>query len=288
MTRVITTEARPVRTQFLVFTLFGEYVVQRGGKVWTSSLLYLMGLLGVSERAVRSTLSRMSQKGWIATEKRGRRSRYYVTARGYALLDEGQRRIFEPVITEWDGQWHIVLYSLPEEIRRRRHALRTKLSWLGFGRLAPSTWISPHDRGGELKSVFDDLLVEPYIDLFSGVYLGPESSEDLASRCWDIAGLDSQYKSFIAHYEPEYTRFQAHENAGHSFSEEECFSRRFWLTHEFQSFPLRDPNLPTALLEPEWTGFKARKLFDDYRHRLEVHVNDFVDRIVCGDGYING
>lgn len=288
MSRVNTTETRPVRTQFLIFTLFGEYVVQRGGMVWTSSLLYLMGLLGVSDRAVRSTLSRMSQKGWIANEKRGRRSRYFVTARGYALLDEGQRRIFEPAITEWDGQWHLVLYSLPEEIRRSRHALRTKLSWLGFGRLAPSTWISPHDRESALKSVFTDLLVEPYIDLFSGLYLGPASSKDLASRCWDMDGLDSQYSSFIDQYKPEYDLFLARENDGHKFSEEECFRRRFWLTHQFQSFPLRDPNLPTALLEPDWTGIKARKLFDDYRQRLEVHVNDFVDQIICGDGYING
>jgi phenylacetic acid degradation operon negative regulatory protein len=288
MSSVISTETRPLRTQFLIFTLFGEYVVQRGGKVWTSSLLYLMGLLGVSERAVRSTLSRMSQKGWIANEKRGRRSRYYVTARGYALLDEGQRRIFEPVITEWDGHWHLVLYSLPEEIRRSRHALRTKLSWLGFGRMAPSTWISPHDRSDELKIVLADLMVEAHIDIFSGVYLGPASSKILAARCWDLDGLDTQYTSFLDRYEPEYNRFKARASDGQPFSEEECFCRRFWLTHEFQSFPLRDPNLPTALLEPEWTGFRARKLFDDYRHSLEVHVNDFVDRIVNGDGYIDG
>jgi len=289
MARVNTTETRPVRTQFLVFTLFGEYVVQRGGKVWTSSLLYLMGLLGISERAVRSTLSRMRQKGWIATEKRGRRSRYYITARGYSLLEEGHKRIFEPVFTEWDGQWHMVLYSLPEKIRHKRHALRTKLSWLGFGRLAPGAWISPHDRSNELKDIFADLAVEPYIDLFfDGVYQGPNSPEELVARCWDIEGLELQYRSFVEQYLPEYERFLASESDGHVFSTEECFRRRFWLTHEFQSFPLKDPNLPITLLDPDWTGFKARNLFDDYRRRLKIHVDDYVDGIICGDGYVNG
>jgi phenylacetic acid degradation operon negative regulatory protein len=287
MSSTTITEARPLRTQFLVFTLFGEYVVGRGGKVWTSSLLYLLGLLGVSERAVRSALSRMTRKGWIATEKQGRRSRYYVTDRGYALLDEGQRRIFEPVITEWDGQWHLVLYSLPEEKRRKRHALRTKLSWLGFGRLAPSTWVSPHDRRSELKSVVADLDVEQYVDLFSSVYLGPASSKELASRCWDMDGLKTQYRAFIDRYQIEYQGFVRQKNNNFEFDAEDCFCRRFWLTHDFQSFPLRDPNLPTVLLEPNWTGFRARSLFDDYRRLLHTHVDGFADEVICGDGYTN-
>lgn len=286
MARVFTTEARPVRTQFLIFTLFGEYIVQHGGKVWTSSLLYLMDLLGISERAVRSTLSRMSRKGWIYAKKHGRRSRYHVTARGHRLLEEGHMRIFEPAFTEWDGHWHLVLYSLPEEIRRKRHALRTRLSWLGFGRLTPGAWISPHDRREELKVVFTDLDVECHIDLFSGLYLGPASSKELASRCWDMEGLESQYQSFIDQYKPEYEEFLLSENGGKLLSEEMCFRRRFWLTHDFQSFPLRDPNLPVSLLEKEWTGFEAKKLFDAYRSRLEVHVNDFMDRILSGDGVV--
>ncbi len=286
MTTSNTAESRPLKTQFLVFTLFGEYVVQRGGKVWTSSLLYLMGILGVSERAVRSALSRMTRKGWIATEKRGRRSRYYLTPSGYALLDEGQRRIFEPVFTEWDDQWHMVLYSLPEEKRRKRHALRTKLSWLGFGRMAPSTWISPHDRRNDLKGVVGDLDLGPFVDMFSGVYLGPASSKELASRCWDMDGLESQYQAFVDHYQSEYLRFAQQVDKQKNFDAEDCFSRRFWLTHDFQSFPLRDPNLPTVLLELDWTGFEARSLFDNYRQLLEAHVNDFADEVICGDGKI--
>ncbi len=61
---------------------------------------------------------------------------------------------------------------------------------------------------------------------------------------------------------------------------EECFVHRFWLTHDFQSFPLKDPNLPTVLLPPNWIGFEARKLFDDYRRLLEAPANRFVDKVV--------
>lgn len=277
-----TTDSRPIRTQFLIFTLFGEYVVQRGGKIWTSSLLHLMSLLDLNERAVRSTLSRMSQKGWIKAEKFGRCSRYYVTPQGYALLTEGHQRIFETAYQDWDGRWYMVFYSLPENKRRKRHALRTKFAWLGFGRAAPGTWISPHDRRGELLSIIDDLEVESYVNVFSGTYFGPSSVEELVQRCWDLEALEEQYRDFIANHQPEYEKYLA--IADCQSSQEELFVRRFWLTHDFQSFPLKDPNLPTELLPQDWIGFTARKLFDDYRQFLSAKVDAFVDDIVLSDG----
>lgn len=278
--QAITIESRPVRTQFLIFTLFGDYVVYRGGKIWTSSLLELMELLGVSERAVRSTLSRMTRKGWLVSKKVGRRSQYSLTSRGQALLDEGFRRIFEPIITEWDGHWHLVLYSLPEEKRRMRHALRTRLTWLGFGRLAYGTWLSPHDRSDDLTAVLDDLALAPYVDLFSGDYLGPTTADDLVHRCWDLDTLEAQYADFINRYQPEYLEATSQGDGQLSLSKEDCFIRRYWLTHEFQSFPLRDPHLPTTLLSPDWVGFAARELFSNYHQILGTYAKEFVDGVM--------
>lgn len=277
-------QSRAVRTQFLIFTLFGDYVVYRDGKIWTGSLLRLMRLLGVSERAVRSTLSRMSQKGWLSAKKYGRRSQYTLTRRGYDLLEEGRRRIFEPIITDWNDQWHLVTYSLPEDKRRRRHALRTKLGWEGFGRLAPGTWISPHDRRVELISTFAELDVDSYVNLFCGVYLGPSSAKEMMDRCWDLDGLESQYREFIDQYEMLYSKHLEQINEQPGLSQQDCFIHRFWLTHDFQSFPLRDPNLPTTLLSPEWRGFAARELFENYRQLLGVKAEEYVSAVMSGDG----
>jgi phenylacetic acid degradation operon negative regulatory protein len=274
----------PVQTQFLIFTLFGDYVAERGGKIWTGNLLHLMGLLGVSERAVRSTLSRMTRKGWIRSKKYGRRSQYSLNRMGEVLLEAGQRRIFEPTFTEWDHEWHLVVYSLPEKKRRIRHALRTQLSWLGFGSLAPGTWISPHDRRSELKNLLTDLGVEPHVDVFCGPYLGPASAVELVQRCWDLSGLEEQYQEFIGRHRPMYLECLNLEREDSPLKSEECFVRRFWLMHEFQSFPLKDPNLPTALLPSDWSGFTARKLFDDYRRLLGTYANQYVDEYVQTDG----
>jgi phenylacetic acid degradation operon negative regulatory protein len=273
-------EQQPVRTQFMIFTLFGDYIIQRGGKVWTSHLLDLMERLGISERAVRSTLSRMTQKRWLVSHKHGRRSRYSLTPEGEALFRLGDQRIFEPIFTNWDNQWYLVVYSLPEEKRRMRHALRTQLTWLGFGSLAPGTWISPHRRQAELQAVFKELDVESYVDLFCGPYLGPADARELAQRCWDLAGLAVQYQDFITRYQPAYEECLANSSNGMALTPEDCFVRRFWLMHEYQSFPLRDPNLPITLLPADWVGLKARQLFDDYRRLLGTHAHQFIDDIM--------
>jgi phenylacetic acid degradation operon negative regulatory protein len=269
-------ERPPVRTQFLVFTLFGDYVVPRGGTIWTSSLIDLLELLDVSERAARSTLSRMARKGWISASKHGRRSQYSLTARGWMLITQGEQRIFEPAFSNWDGLWHLVVYSLPERKRRLRHSLRKGLAWLGYGSLAPGTWISPHSRKVEVKNLCNDLGVNKYVEIFSGTHLGLTMDREMVQRCWDLNDLAKQYHKFIARYEKGYLECKN----GAEVPSDACFVRRFWLTHDFQSFPLTDPNLPISLLAPDWIGFKARGMFDDYRRMLEARANAFVDKVV--------
>lgn len=280
-------ENPPVRTQFLIFTLFGDFIWKRGGKIWTSSLLYLMKRLGMSERAVRSALSRMTLKGWLSTQKHGRRSQYSLTDEGLALMERGQQRIFSSEFTDWDHRWHLVVYSLPEKKRDIRHALRTQLSWLGFGSLAPGTWISPHHPTVNLENMFSELNVEQYVELFTGVFLGPSNAKELTNRCWDLEGLASQYEEFIQQFQDDYDKCLDVINKGQSLNLEDCFIRRFWLTHNFQSFPMKDPNLPTELLPSDWIGNKARVFFEDYHNLLGEYAGQFVDDVMLGNGIIS-
>ncbi len=275
-------EGPAVRTQFLIFTLFGEYLLPRGGSIWTSDLLTLMELLGVTEQAARSTLSRMTRKGWINPRKEGRRSQYSLTARGRDLLQRGGRRIFEPIITDWDGQWHIVVYSLPEKKRHKRHTLRAQLRWLGFGPLAPGTWISPHNPAAELESIFEELEVGSYVQQFEGAFVGPGINEQLVYRCWDLEGLEVQYRQFIDRFLPQYLACREQFRDAQPLDPADCFVSLFWLTHEFQAFPRKDPNLPLPLLPPDWIGVTARKLFEEYRGLLASRANQFVDDVIAG------
>lgn len=271
-----------VRTQFLIFTLFGDFVRARGGSIWTSSLLSLLKQLGVGERAARNALSRMSRRGWLVARKEGRRSQYSLTPRGWALLLQGEKRIFEAPLKEWDGMWHMVVVSLPEAKRRLRRIFRTRLGWLGFAALAPGTWISPHERKAEVLAMCNELNIRDHVEVFAGMHLGPSQDQDLVKQCWDLPKLERGYRDFLKRFEKDYEKCR--NNGKEPPTPQACFVQRFWLTHHFQTFPREDPNLPAALLPADWIGFRAHQLFDDYHRLLEAPANQFVDEVVRAPG----
>jgi phenylacetic acid degradation operon negative regulatory protein len=271
------TSRPPIRTQIVIFTLFGEYVVPLGGTAWTSGLLKLMGLLEVTERAARSTLSRMSQKGWLSSTRIGRYSRYALTPQGQRIVEEGGGRIFEPRQTTWDELWHMVVYSIPEEKRRLRGRLRQRLGWLGFGYLAPGTWISPNDRADDVGADLEHLGATAYAQYFSGMKLHFASQEDIVNRCWDLATLNQDYARFIKRYEPSYRKAARRSKA---LDPAESFVHRFWLTLEYLQFPRRDPNLPPALQPRGWLGTKANQMFQEYHELLKEPSDRFVGQVL--------
>jgi len=271
------TSRPPIRTQIVIFTLFGEYIIPLGGAAWTAGLLQLMELLEVTERAARSTLSRMSQRGWLTSTRAGRFSRYALTPSGQRIVEAGGVRIFEPRRTNWDEAWHMVVYSIPEQKRQLRGRLRQRLGWLGFGYLAPGTWISPHDRAEDVGADLQDLGATGYAQYFSGMKLHFASQEDVVDRCWDLATLNQDYARFLKRYESGYRRAV---QQGKSLDPAESFVQRFWLTLEYLQFPRRDPNLPPVLLPKGWLGTKANQMFQDYHNLLREPSDRLVGEVL--------
>lgn len=264
-------------TQFFVFNLFADYILPyKGGWAWMHELLYLLELLGVSNRAARTTLSRMKQQGWFHTMREGRRSRYELTNKGRAIIAEGDKRIFETPIDNWHGEWHFVIYSLPEEKRPLRNELRKKLVWFGFGNLAPGTWVCAHDRQPEIEKIVQNMGITANVSLFSGRRTGLMTDEEIVAKCWELDELEAMYSQFVVHWQN-----QLDPNAIDisDVSVEERFKLRFLLTYDFQPFPRKDPNLPTVLLPEDWSGYAARRLFTAYRLKLNAGIPQFIENL---------
>ena len=268
-------------SQDLVFTLYGDYVRHRGGEAWTGSLIELLGLFGVSGQAVRSTLSRMSRKGWLDSRREGRYSFYSLTPRCLELLEEGARRIFQPRSDPWDGRWHLVTYFIPESKSHLRRRLRRRLIWLGFGSLSPATWISHRDLRTEVERVVDALGVRPYVEFFTAEHRGFSNDEEVLRRCWDLGRLNEAYGALIERYEPTFREHQARLAAGESLEPRDCFVERFTLIHEYRSSPYVDPNLPLELLPDGWLGERATELFRQYHDLLVEGAESFVDSVLA-------
>lgn len=268
------------RTQDLIFTLYGDYLAARGGEVWIGHLITFMDGLDTSAQAVRSTLSRMARKGWLKSRREGRHSFYAVTSKAEALLAEGRQRIYQPRHDPWDHRWYIFTYTIPEVQRNLRHRLRQRLIWLGFGRLGPSTWISPRDHRQAVAQIAEKLGITDQVDFFVGEYLGYSQAKDLVARCWNLKQLNLIYRQFMRRYQPLWKDYINETNNG-SLSGRDAFVQRFLLVHEFRSFPYVDPNLPPELLPDDWLGNEAFQFFQTYASMLSPKANQYVDEVLA-------
>ncbi len=276
-----------VRPQDLVFTLAGEYLLERREPVGVRSLIRLLSPFGLSEGAVRTVLSRMAQKGWLESGRGGRRGRYGLTTRGRQLLEAGSARIYHPRWDEpWDGQWFLLAYSIPERERQVRDRLRDRLAWLGFGSLGNGLWLSPHDVGDEVVALGRDLDIAARLVTFRGPAVGTTDTAGLVATCWDLPDVNRRYEEFIEAWVPEFQRCRAELPAG-AVSDEECYVLRFRLMHEYRGFPLLDPYLPRVMLPKDWGGECAAHLFRTFHDLLVEPADRHVDAVLASDGPVS-
>lgn len=259
----------------MMFTLFGDYIMQRGGEIWVGSLIQIAARFGLSQQAVRSALSRMGQHGWLRVRRVGNRSYYRATPRAKRLLEEGERRIFARRQDPWDGQWHVLVYSIPERKRVLRTELRKQLAWLGYGPLSSGSWICPHDVADEVRGLAESLGIAGHVETFTARHEAGSTDRELAARCWDLAGIDRRYHEFFARYGPLYEDLTQQDVV----DESECFVRRFLLIHEFRKFFFIDPELPAELLPEQWHGALARDLFHNFHGLLAEPANRYFDQV---------
>jgi phenylacetic acid degradation operon negative regulatory protein len=238
----------------LLLTLLGEFVLPAGQPVWTAAFLQGLSLVGVEEKAIRQALSRSAAEGWLSPERDGRRTQWRLTPAGSRLLTEGAERIYGLGAPgpPWDGQWLIVLASVPETDRKRRHLLRTRLSWNGLGNLSPGVWLSPHQAKG--PEVAEALTGVEGATIFVGTLGDLAEARRVAAQAWDLAEIEQAYEDFL-------TEAEAQEPTGPAAT----FAAQIRLVQEWRRFPFLDPALPKELLPPEWSGAQAATTFQD-RH----------------------
>lgn len=272
----------PVRTQSMLFTIFGDYVYMRnpGAEIWIGSLIKLLGALGFSEQAVRLALSRMCRKGWLKRTRFGVKSFYSLGARGLALMKESEKRIFPHFQCNrtWDGLWRLVIYSVPEKKKRARELLRKELAWRGYGALSNGIWISPYDYRPEIERTAREFGIESSVQFFTANYQGLIPSEELVRRCWDLDRVNERYRQFLEKYQPKYAELEQR-LASQKLSPEESFVERVLIVHEYRKFPFVDPGLPAELNPAGWLGEKAAQLFEAYRQLLTSNAHLYFDAV---------
>ncbi len=268
-----------LRPQPAILTLYGDYLLNRGGYIGIASLIKLLSNFGLSQQAVRSAVSRMCRAGLLKVRHEERKSYYSLTASGHNLLTKGAQRIFQRKNGCWNGTWNIVTYSIPERRRQARDRLRLELGWMGYGALNEATWISPYDLTKEVEELATRLQIKDHIQIFHARHQGFPDPRKIVSRCWDLKTIHEKYANFIARYRPKREDHLKRLQDGELIEPSECFVERFNLIHEYRKLPFFDPDLPEALLPQNWLRPQAATLFREYHDLLADKANEYFDSV---------
>ncbi|HLI36698.1 MAG TPA: PaaX family transcriptional regulator C-terminal domain-containing protein [Streptosporangiaceae bacterium] len=255
--------SREAQPRQLIVTIFGLYA--RAERNWLSvaSVIALMADLGVDSPAVRSSVSRLKRRGVLESERHGGVAGYALSGSALKMLAESDRRIFQRSRAAVEDGWLVVVFSVPETERDKRHALRTSLTRLGFGIVASGVWIAPGTIEREARDTLQRRGLSPYVDMFTGDHLGFGDLRSKIRAWWDLDELAALYDGFIRRYRPVLERAIAG-----GTSARDAFSEYVPMLTQWRRLPYLDPGLPLSLLPPGWNGVTAGELFDQLNRAL--------------------
>lgn len=260
-------------TGSLLRSFLGAHVRGLGGAVAARHVVTLLGAAGCSENGVRTALSRLKSRGTLLAE----RGCYRLPPAALRDLERGDRRIYGYRPMAADDDWMVVLFSVPESDRPLRHRLRTELTWLGCGPVAPGAWVGPGHLAAEAVEVLGERDLLGYVTLFRAARPVPAASAAAAASWWDLDGLAARHRAFLADQTPVVRRWE-----DGTAPPERAFVDHLRLVDAWRELPYLDPGLPDALLPPDWPGRAGVALFDRLHRRLApaatAHVRTVTDR----------
>lgn len=227
-----------------------EKIVEEAGKLFTSLRQKRL------QKSLRSSLYHLSELGW--------RKEWKITNEGFKRLKE-----VIPMYREtrsWNGWLYLVIYDIPENLRRSREKLRIRLQELKFGILQESAWVSLEDPQALLNEVIEWNELEEYVLILKTKLVG-KNRRNIArvlTKTFRLDLLNLQYKSFLTLIK-----------TGKTETEELALS--------FLSVLKADPQLPYRLLPKDWLGDKAYKAYQDkilpkMPHEYGEFVEGLMDR----------
>jgi len=263
----------------LITTLYGLYARAENDWLSVASLVRLMAELGVDAAAVRSSVSRLKKRDVLRSVRHDGQAGYALSPSTVEVLREGDQRIWSrPRATAEDG-WLVVVFSVPESERDKRHALRTQLTRFGFGSAAPGVWIAPGTSYDEVVRALDRLALTSYTEFFRGDYLGAGDVSSRMAEWWDLEGMAAAYDAFLATWSPVRDSL-----AGTAPAPQEAYRLYVPMLTAWRRLPYLDPGLPLEHLPDGWAGLAAEELFAELDLLLRKRADEHAHAILHGRG----
>lgn len=270
------TGARTEQPRALIVTIYGLYAREAGGWIGISSLIKLMATLGVEDQAVRSSISRLKRRGMLVADKVGGVAGYSLSDYARGVLREGDRRIFERRRASAEDGWIIAIFSVPESERDKRHQLRSRLSWLGFGTVAAGVWIAPAHLEAEARDALESNGLVSYVDVFRASHVAFRTEQEQVAQWWDLAELERMYEEFVTVYSAMLARWRRRSTG----DDVAAFVDYVDVLTHWRRLPYLDPGLAPELLPRNWRGTRAAAIFFELNERLAAAAHRHVHTVV--------
>ena len=242
----------------LILTVYGLYARDEHNWMSVSAVVRLMGDLGVDSASVRSSISRLKRRGVLLSMKSGSTAGYALSDSTLEALRDGDVRIFDRRQSRTSDGFVLVVFSIPESEREKRHVLRTTLSGLGFGTAAPGVWVAPGRLREEVGRILQRRGLDSYVELFMARYDGFGALREHVGQWWDLDSIDTEYREFLSRFSGAQARWKASEDGTRTAFEIYVPMLTVW-----RRMPYIDPGLPADLLPEGWSGGRAADLFGD-------------------------
>lgn len=268
----------------LLVTVFGDVVAPLGfdTEVSVQALAAVLADFGVSERLVRTSLTRLVNDELLAVRTRGRRSSYRIAPAAVDLFAAADARIYRGRPDAWDGRWTVVVLDGAEATAEQRAELRQELTGRGLGVVAPNVLASPIVSAPVAAETVRRVGgFEHVIVLRSTVVPGTGLADAaaLARRCVDLDVVEQGYAALAA-------RFAAFDDATLAgLDERRAAKLRLLVVSTFRRMVLLDPMLVPELLPDCWAGARARReaarIYAAVSARADRHLSALLERPVA-------
>ncbi|WP_256122932.1 PaaX family transcriptional regulator C-terminal domain-containing protein [Streptomyces sp. LUP47B] len=249
------------RPQSLMLSFFGIHALGRDVALAAGSLIDVFGRAGITEDAVRSTLTRMVKRGLLERHRRGRKTYFGPTPRAVGVLQDGHDRIWHTgaVNRDWDGTWTLVGFSLPEAWRSERHDLRSRLVWNGFGPLQNGLWVAPGTV--DVPEVVAGLGLDSYLRVFQGsTAVAPTDARTILHTAFDVESIAKGYEAFLVRWS----------GAAQEPADADPLVRQLLLHTDWLDQVRQDPHLPAEHLPEGWPAARAEERFHELAQRYDA------------------
>lgn len=261
----------PPRT--LIISVYGLYG-RDSGWLPVATLVRLMAAAGAPESAVRSSISRLKRRGLLVSRRVDGAAGYALSDDALAILADGDRRIFHRFSGGRGGDtddWLLVVFSVPESDRARRHELRSELTRRGFGTVAPGVWIAPEAVADETADLLRRLGLDRYVQLFTGRPVQPDELPAKVAEWWNLPRIRRSYLSYLERWQPVLDRWRTRPG-----EPADAFSDYLHTLTDWRRLPYLDPGLPADVVPMGWESGQAADLFFALRDLLADPAREFV------------